>query len=403
MWSTVCNWLQIPAKNNWTQWVENPYEKNQPHTSIIILGLFCRRNHHFHPASLQISHLTFIFYLALRDGCCRASIVCTQNLSHLCRWGKLMYGCTIAFPTFRDHVQVCVCSNFCLSECVHIHGIYNKISLKTKQPRASTNLTIFDPTGLWALWEKRYPYARYRKIHYVWGDCCMLCVSFYVYVWLIGDVWCVTSDPRGLRGCHPRVCKFSPVTTTAYILVTCTQCYMFQTKNIKDIRDGTDTLLNVSMISKWGVFVFFFNFICIIGTDFIKFPTMALAYYLNEIISILVRLRRGCIRKWIIDKDDEEYCVTSAFSNQINNSLIRLCSAIYASTLIQFVESSFKSQPALISHYLRITPRLFKWITLQSLVCLEAQPSLLLSSLILLFLDPQFLSHSIFKLVLYSI
>ncbi|KNZ64633.1 hypothetical protein VP01_1008g1 [Puccinia sorghi] len=37
---------------------------------------------------------------------------------------------------------ICVCSDFCLSECIQIHGIYNKISFKIAKTRASTNLNI---------------------------------------------------------------------------------------------------------------------------------------------------------------------------------------------------------------------------------------------------------------------
>ncbi|KNZ47696.1 putative signal peptide protein [Puccinia sorghi] len=86
---------------------------------------------------------------------------------------------------------------------------------------------------------------------------------------------------------------------------------------------------------------------------------------------------------------------SSIFFFHNNNPLICLCSAIYASTLIQFVEGSFEPYPALISHYLQTNPQLFEWINFHLLACLEAQPSLLHPSWILMCFDPHFLSLSL--------
>ncbi|KNZ62879.1 hypothetical protein VP01_1211g1 [Puccinia sorghi] len=116
----------------------------------------------FPPINLQpITHLEAVSLL-LRAGCCGASIIFTQNLLHVCRY-ETEYT-KVFFFKGKDHVQVCVCSNLCLLECMHIHGIYNNISLnieKTKglyqhnHPLVPTGLSEVRKGILWvnSLWK----------------------------------------------------------------------------------------------------------------------------------------------------------------------------------------------------------------------------------------------------------
>ncbi|KNZ56732.1 hypothetical protein VP01_2331g1 [Puccinia sorghi] len=154
IWSTMLNWLQISAKNNWTQlttfserwnlyscylftlktkltqlpavdmqkvpgsfclivpnhlnmqtgvfwmaaWLEHAACQLQAVEQVFFLkGWCCRIKQHLHLVSLKISFLTFIFSLSLRMGCCGASIICT-SASLIYAGETQMYAHKFAFP-----------------------------------------------------------------------------------------------------------------------------------------------------------------------------------------------------------------------------------------------------------------------------------------------------------------